>query len=224
VTIDRRVNGKAPNACVERGREPHSDNHKKLTSRPSVKRLVGRPPHPSLRQRPPASHWPSLQPPCLASFCLLARPRPRRISATRFRPAARCPLPCRSLQQPHWPPRRRLLAIALGGGSWQRIEVAHRPGDWLLVSDAALTVAVSAGHRLLMADEPGANAQQLKQRASTAPLVSDGGQAAQRPRSPGRRAALRGRMRTALRRLRCNALLDVLRVKYNAVDSSSRWR
>jgi hypothetical protein len=35
-----------PNACVERGRERHWQNLETLTSRPSVKRLVGRRPHP----------------------------------------------------------------------------------------------------------------------------------------------------------------------------------
>jgi hypothetical protein len=35
--------GKAPNACVQRGRERQSDVHEKLASRPPLQRLVGRP-------------------------------------------------------------------------------------------------------------------------------------------------------------------------------------
>jgi hypothetical protein len=83
------------------------------------------------------------------------------------------------------------MAIALNSGPWRRNQVEHPAGDWLVVSDAALAVAVSDGRRLRKADEPGVKANQLKQRASTIALIGDGGQGAQRLRSAGPRAASR---------------------------------
>src|SRR5436305_12577161 len=63
------------------------------------------------------------------------------------------------------------------------------------------------GRRLAKADESGVTADQLDDQASTIALIGDGGQGAQRLRSAGPRTARRETMRTALRGLRCNALL-----------------
>ena len=64
-----------------------------------------------------------------------------------------------------------------------RLSLLSAIGSWS--GGTALEVAFGDGRRLRKANEAEANTHQLKQRVSTIPLIGDGAQVAQRPRSAG---------------------------------------
>ena len=126
-------------------------------------------------------------------------------------PAEALPFPspgsCRS-------PRRRSLA-GLRWPLWQARGwlAAHALDCQETLQDGpSLARAIAGGSSVFglpwpLAIAAGSNCGRTMFVARTTSHFSNCGEGAQRPRSPGRRTALQGTMRTALRRLRCNALL-----------------